>query len=734
MTNQQTSSKSKNSRVYELAKQYNLTSKAFIEQLANYGIEVKSHMSTLDPETVELIGSEIEGADVESKTGAVADIEPVDVSAQPAVTEAEIKEITVEIETSPAEAVTPKKSRRKKKGKAKSKREIRSSLSKAPPPQKRPSKLEVAESQDEDTSDIPEIVEGIAVGQLATALKKNPTEVIMQLMKLGIMANINQKLDFETLGMISQIFDFTPVRQRSLEEQVLAKIADDPVDLVPRSPVVTIMGHVDHGKTSLLDAIRQSNVLQTEAGSITQHIGAYHVELESGKVVFLDTPGHAAFTAMRARGAEVTDIVVLIVAADDGIMPQTVEAISHAKAAEVPIVVAINKIDVAGARSDYVKQQLIEHDLMPEEWGGQTTVAEISALEQTGVGDLLELLLLEAELLELEANPNKLARATVIEAKLDQGRGAAATILVQEGTLRIGSSFVAGMYSGRVRAMIDDRGNQVKEAKPSTPVEVLGFNGVPEAGDTFYAVESERVAKEISDKRQAERREVQLGSNSKVTLEALFEQIKAGDVKDLNIILKGDVQGSVQAIAESLKELSNKEVKVNIIHQGVGGITEADILLAIASNAIVVGFHVRPTTEAIRTSDAEGIDVRSYNIIYDLINDVRSAIEGLLEPEIREIVLGRAIVREIFHVPRAGTVAGSYVNWGKVVHNQPLRVLRNNRLIYEGNTDSLRRFQDDVTEVATNYECGISINGFDDFKVDDVLECYSQERVARKLQ
>ncbi len=734
MTNQQTSSKSKNIRVYELAKQYNLTSKAFIGQLANYGIEVKSHMSTLDPEAVELIGSEIEGADVKSKPGAAADIEPVDVSAQPAVTEAEIKEIIVEIETPPAEAVTPKKSRNKRKKKAKSKREIRSSFSKAPPPQKRPSKLEAAKSQDEDASGIPEIVEGIAVGQLATALKKNPTEVIMQLMELGIMANINQKLDFETLGMISQIFDFTPVRQRSLEEEVLAEIADDPGDLVPRSPVVTIMGHVDHGKTSLLDAIRQSNVLQTEAGSITQHIGAYHVELESGKVVFLDTPGHAAFTAMRARGAEVTDIVVLIVAADDGIMPQTVEAISHAKAAEVPIVVAINKIDVVSARPDYVKQQLIEHDLMPEEWGGQTTVVEISALEQTGVGDLLELLLLEAELLELEANPNKLARATVIEAKLDQGRGAAATILVQEGTLRIGASFVAGMYSGRVRAMIDDRGNQVKSARPSTPVEVLGFNGVPEAGESFYAVESERVAKEISDKRQAEHREIQLGSNSKVTLEALFEQIKAGDVKDLNIILKGDVQGSVQAIAESLQELSNKEVKVNIIHQAVGGITEADILLAIASNAIVVGFHVRPTTEAIRTSDAEGIDVRSYNIIYDLINDVRSAIEGLLEPEIREIVLGRAIIREIFHVPRAGTVAGSYVNWGKVVHNQPLRVLRNNRLIYEGNTDSLRRFQDDVTEVATNYECGISINGFDDFKVDDVLECYSQERVARKLQ
>ena len=732
MTNQQTSSKSKNIRVYELAKQHDLASKDFIEQLASYGIEVKSHMSTLDPETVDLIRSEIEGGDIKSETGTVAAPELADISAQPSVTEAEITEITVETETSPAEAVTPKKSRRKKK--SKSKGEVRSGLSKTPSPQKRPSKLEVAENPDEGASDISEIVEGIAVGQLATALKKNSTEVIMQLMKLGIMANINQKLDFETLGMVSQIFDFTPVRQRSLEEEVLTEIADDPVDLVARSPVVTIMGHVDHGKTSLLDAIRQSNVLQTEAGSITQHIGAYHVELEGGKVVFLDTPGHAAFTAMRARGAEVTDIVVLIVAADDGIMPQTVEAISHAKAAEVPIVVAINKIDVAGARSDYVKQQLIEHDLMPEEWGGQTTVVEISALEQTGVSDLLELLLLEAELLELKANPNKLARATVVEAKLDRGRGAAATILVQEGTLKIGHSFVAGMYSGRVRAMIDDWGNQVKEAGPSTPVEVLGFNGVPEAGDTFYAVEAEGIAKEISNKRQAEHRETQLGSNSRVTLESLFEQIKAGDVKDLNIILKGDVQGSVQAIAESLQKLSNKEVKVNIIHQAVGGITEADILLAIASNAIVAGFHVRPTTEAIRTSKSEGIDVRSYDIIYDLINDVRSAIEGLLEPEIREIVLGRAIIREIFHVPRAGAVAGSYVNWGKVVHNQPLRVLRNNRLIYEGNTDSLRRFQDNVTEVATNYECGISIDGFDDFKVDDVLECYTQERVARKLQ
>ncbi len=687
-----------NVRVYAIAKQYDLSSKDFIQRLADYGVSVKSHMSTLDAKTLELIETKF------SENADVADTNTANEKAD--------KEEAAELdsnETKNKKKVKSKKNKKEKKNKRK--KDVG------------PSTL---------NTEI-EIEEGVSVGRLANTLNKRPTEIIMQLMKLGVMANVNQNLDFETLTSISSSFNFVPVRQLTLEEINLVDESDDPTDLIPRAPVITIMGHVDHGKTSLLDAVRQSNVLQTEAGNITQHIGAYHVELDGGKVVFLDTPGHAAFTAMRSRGAEVTDLVVLIVAADDGIMPQTIEAISHAKAANVPIVVAINKIDVATARPDFVKQQLIEQDLMPEEWGGQTTVVEISALERLGVDDLLELILLEAELLELKANPDKLARATVVEAKLDRGRGAAATILVQEGTLRVGDAFVAGMYSGRVRAMIDDWGKPIEEAGPSTPVEVLGFNGVPEAGDAFYAVRSEKVAKEISDKRQAEHRENKLGANSRVTLEALFEQVKSGNVKDLNVILKGDVQGSVQAIAQSLIEQGNKEVGVNVIHQAVGGITEADILLATASNAIVVGFNVHPTTEALRTSDSEGIDVRSYNVIYELINDVRSAIEGMLEPEVREVVLGRAVIREIFQVPRAGIVAGSYVNWGKVVHNQPLRVLRNNRLIYEGKTDSLRRFQDNVNEVATNYECGISIDGFDDFKIDDVLECYTEEYIARKL-
>ena len=687
-----------NVRVYAIAKQYDLSSKDFIQRLADYGVSVKSHMSTLDAKTLELIETKF------SENADVADTNTANEKAE--------KEEAAELDSNDTKNKKKVKSKKNKKDKKnKRKKDVG------------PSTL---------NTEI-EIEEGVSVGRLANILNKRPTEIIMQLMKLGVMANVNQNLDFETLTSLSSSFNFVPVRQLTLEEINLVDESDDPTDLIPRAPVITIMGHVDHGKTSLLDAVRQSNVLQTEAGSITQHIGAYHVELDGGKVVFLDTPGHAAFTAMRSRGAEVTDLVVLIVAADDGIMPQTIEAISHAKAANVPIVVAINKIDVATARPDFVKQQLIEQDLMPEEWGGQTTVVEISALERLGIDDLLELILLEAELLELKANPDKLARATVVEAKLDRGRGAAATILVQEGTLRVGDAFVAGMYSGRVRAMIDDWGKPIEEAGPSTPVEVLGFNGVPEAGDAFYAVRSEKVAKEISDKRQAEHRENKLGANSRVTLEALFEQVKSGNVKDLNVILKGDVQGSVQAIAQSLIEQGNKEVGVNVIHQAVGGITEADILLATASNAIVVGFNVHPTTEALRTSDSEGIDVRSYNVIYELINDVRSAIEGMLEPEVREVVLGRAVIREIFQVPRAGIVAGSYVNWGKVVHNQPLRVLRNNRLIYEGKTDSLRRFQDNVNEVATNYECGISIDGFDDFKIDDVLECYTEEYIARKL-
>ena len=584
-----------------------------------------------------------------------------------------------------------------------------------------------------DTTNGLKITEGITVADLAGVLQLQPSALIMRLMRLKVMASINQRLDYDTLVMLGKHLDFEVIKKRTLEEDLLTDPPDPPESLYSRAPVVTIMGHVDHGKTSLLDSIRQSKVSESEAGNITQHIGAYHVNLETGSVVFLDTPGHAAFTAMRARGAQVTDIVVLIVAADDGVMPQTVEAISHAKAAKVPIVVAINKIDVPGARADYIRQQLSDHDLVPEEWGGQTICVETSATEGIGIDTLLEMLLLEAALLELKANPNKPARGAVIEAQVDKERGSIATVLVQSGTLRVGDAFVSGRYSGKVRAMMDTHGRRMKEVGPSYPVEVLGFTGVPEAGDKFYAVESDKDARTIGEARQDQYRTEKLSANSHVSLENLFQQIQEGEIKELNVILKGDVQGSVQAVTSSLLELSTDEVKINIIHQAVGGITETDILLASASDAIVVGFNVHPTTEAVQAKETEGIDVRTYNIIYNLISYIRSAMEGLLDPEVREIVIGRAEVRELFKVPRLGLVAGSYVNWGRISSNQPLRVLRDNRLIHEGKVHSLRRFKDSVNEVQANYECGIGIETFADLKVGDVLECYVHEHVARSL-
>ncbi len=590
-----------------------------------------------------------------------------------------------------------------------------------------------SESEETDTTDGLQVVEGTTVADLATSLELQPSALIMRLMKLKVMASINQRLDYDTLVMLGEHLNFQAVRSKTLEEKLLTEIPDAPESLQPRAPVVTIMGHVDHGKTSLLDSIRQSNISESEAGNITQHIGAYHVKLKGGSIVFLDTPGHAAFTAMRARGAQVTDIVVLIVAADDGVMPQTIEAISHAKAAKVPIVVAINKIDMPGARTDYVKQQLAEQELLPEDWGGQTICVETSAIDGTGIDFLLEMLLLEAALLELKANPNKLARGVVIEAEVDKGRGAIATVLVQSGTLRVGDVFVSGRYSGRVRAMMDNFGKRMKEAGPSFPVEVLGFTGVPEAGDRFYVVESDKDARTISETRQDQYRNEKLGANSHVSLDNLFQQIQEGEIKELNVVLKGDVQGSVQAVASSLLELSTDEVKINIIHQAVGGITETDILLASASDAIVVGFNVHPTTEAVQAKETEGIDVRTYNVIYNLISYIRSAMEGLLDPEVREVVIGRAEVRELFRVPRLGLVAGSYVNWGRISFNQPLRILRDNRLIHEGKVNSLRRFKDNVNEVQANYECGIGIETFADLKVGDVLECYVHEQVARSL-
>lgn len=664
-------------RVHELAKQYNLRSKVLLDLLATHGIRVKNHMSLLDEKTVALVKTELQ-------------------------------------EASPSEDALRPEGSASPAGSASS---ASSAQGTASPERKTPVR----------------VTEGITVAGLADSLHLQPNELILRLMNLKVMASINQRLDYDTLTMLGTHLDFEALKAPTLEDELLAEIPDPPASLQPRAPVITIMGHVDHGKTSLLDRIRQSNISESEAGNITQHIGAYHVMLDTGSIVFLDTPGHAAFTAMRARGAQVTDIVVLIVAADDGVMPQTVEALNHAKAANVPIVVAVNKIDVSGARPDFVKQQLSEHELVPEEWGGQTICVETSAIEGTGVDFLLEMLLLEAALLELKANPDKRARGVVIEAQVDKGRGAVATVLVQAGTLKVGDVFVSGRYSGKVRAMMDDMGKRIKFAGPSIPVEVLGFTGVPEAGDRFHVVESEKDARTISETRQDEYRTAKLGAKSHVSLDALFQQIQEGAVKELNVVVKGDVQGSVQAVSESLVNLSTDEVKINIIHQATGGITETDILLASASEAIVVGFNVHPTTEAVQTKETEGIDVRTYNIIYHLISDIRSAMEGLLEPEVREVVIGRAEVRELFKVPRLGLVAGSYVNWGRISYNQPLRVLRDNRLIHQGKVNSLRRFKDSVNEVQANYECGIGIESFADLQVGDVLECYVYEQIARSL-
>jgi translation initiation factor IF-2 len=561
-------------------------------------------------------------------------------------------------------------------------------------------------------------------------------EVIKKLMGLGMMATINQVLDADTATLIASEFDhqvenvaFDADSALEVEHQV----EEQETALLPRSPVVTIMGHVDHGKTSLLDAIRSTNVTAQEHGGITQHIGAYHVQVDGRSVTFLDTPGHEAFTAMRARGAQVTDIVVLVVAADDGVMPQTVEAINHARAAEVPIIVAINKIDKPDANLERVKRGLSEYGLVSEDWGGDTVFAPVSAKTQEGIPNLLEMLLLQADILELKANPNKLARGTIIEAKLDRGRGPVATVLVQEGTLHVGDAFVCGVFYGKVRAMVDDHGRKVEAAPPSFPVEILGLQGVPQAGDSFVAVTDEAKARQVAEYRHSKQRETELVKSSKVSLEELYDQIKAGDVRELRVVLKADVQGSVEALTEALGRLSGDEVKLRVIHGSVGGITESDILLAAASNAIVIGFNVRPESKGAALAAKEGVDVRLYTIIYEAVADVRAAMEGLLEPTYREQILGRVEVRQIFNISGAGTVAGCYVAEGKVQRGSLVRLLRDQVVVHEGKLGSLKRFKDDVREVAAGYECGLAIEGFQDVKQGDVVEAYEKIPVIRRI-
>jgi translation initiation factor IF-2 len=580
------------------------------------------------------------------------------------------------------------------------------------------------------------ISEVITVGDLARDMGVKAGEVIKKLMGLGMMATINQVLDADTATLIASEFDhqvenvaFDADSALEVEHQV----EEQETALLPRSPVVTIMGHVDHGKTSLLDAIRSTNVTAQEHGGITQHIGAYHVQVDGRSVTFLDTPGHEAFTAMRARGAQVTDIVVLVVAADDGVMPQTVEAINHARAAEVPIIVAINKIDKPDANLERVKRGLSEYGLVSEDWGGDTVFAPVSAKTQEGIPNLLEMLLLQADILELKANPNKLARGTIIEAKLDRGRGPVATVLVQEGTLHVGDAFVCGVFYGKVRAMVDDHGRKVEAAPPSFPVEILGLQGVPQAGDSFVAVTDEAKARQVAEYRHSKQRETELVKSSKVSLEELYDQIKAGDVRELRVVLKADVQGSVEALTEALGRLSGDEVKLRVIHGSVGGITESDILLAAASNAIVIGFNVRPESKGAALAAKEGVDVRLYTIIYEAVADVRAAMEGLLEPTYREQILGRVEVRQIFNISGAGTVAGCYVAEGKVQRGSLVRLLRDQVVVHEGKLGSLKRFKDDVREVAAGYECGLAIEGFQDVKQGDVVEAYEKIPVIRRI-
>ena len=576
------------------------------------------------------------------------------------------------------------------------------------------------------------ILDTITVGELAKRMGIKAGDVIRKLLDLGTAATINQPLDFDTASLIAQEFSYA-IESTSIEEEILERKKDDPEDMVHRPPVVTVMGHVDHGKTSLLDAIRETNVIGKEAGGITQHIGAYHVAVRKGDIIFLDTPGHEAFTSMRARGANVTDIVVLVVAADDGVMSQTVEAINHAKAAGVTLMVAVNKIDKPNASPDKVKRELMEYELISEELGGETIFIDVSAKQRQGINNLLELVLLQAEMLELKANPNKPARGVVIEAKLDKGIGPVAPVLVQEGTLKVGDPFVVGTNFGRIRALIDEWGERKTEAGPSIPIEVIGLSGVPEAGDSFIVVEDEKRARQVGLLRQQKKRELELAKTKKITLEELYDRIQEDEIQELNVIVKADVQGSNEALTQSLLDLSTDTIKVNIVHSSVGGILESDVMLASASNAIIVAFNVKSDMKVLNTAEKEKVSIRFYSVIYEVISDVKKAMEGLLQPTYEEKILGRAEVRNTFSISKIGTIAGSFVLDGKIVRGEHARLLRDNVVIHEGKIMSLKRFKDDVKEVQSGYECGIGMGGFNDVKIEDIIESYTYEEISQTL-
>ena len=576
-------------------------------------------------------------------------------------------------------------------------------------------------------------MEVITVSELARKMNLKASELISKLMGMGMMVTINKQIDAETASILAQEYGCKVNIVSLYDETIIETEKDREEDLHSRPPIVTVMGHVDHGKTKLLDAIRATNVVDSEFGGITQHIGAYSVDLPQGRIVFLDTPGHEAFTTMRARGAQVTDLVVLVVAADDGVMPQTVEAVNHAKEAKVPILVAINKIDLPDANTDRIKQQLSEYDLIPEDWGGHTLYNEMSALKRTGVTELLDSILLQSDLLELKANYSCRAEGRIVESKIDFGRGIVATALIQRGTLKVGDSFVAGVYPGKVRAMFNDKGEKVTEATPSIPVEILGFSGIPNAGDPFQVTENEKSARQIGMKRQ-ELRKVEVAQNvSKITLDNLYEQMKEGGIQELKVIIKGDVHGSVEALQQALERLSTQEIKLSVIHAAAGAINYDDVMLASASKAIVIGFNVRPTQATQNLAEQEKVEIRKYNVIYDVVDDIKTAMEGLLSPELKEQTLGVAEVRNTFKVPKIGMVAGCYVSSGKIRRGAQVQITRDGVEIYKGKINSLKRFKEDAREVETGFECGIGVENYNDLKVGDIIEAYEIIELAKKL-
>ncbi len=680
-------------RVYELAKQLNISSKSLIQQLEDLGVDIKNHMSTLDSEQANLVKDLLKEEDKEKK----------------------------EIEN-------------KDKDKGKEEKTIKD---------KRPEKIQTKTEEKKDINkkkvkakdSFKEILlpSSIRVGELADELESSATDIIKKLMALGQMVTINQTINFDTASLIAEEYGYiaTMEKEKSIEEELIIEEEDRPEDLVKRPPVITVMGHVDHGKTSLLDAIRETKVTEKEAGGITQHIGAYTVQVHGEKITFLDTPGHEAFTAMRLRGASITDIAILVVAADDGVMPQTIEAINHAKAADVPIIIAINKIDKSTATPDRVKQELTEHGLIAEEWGGDTICVPVSALTGDGIDNLLEMILLVSEMQELKANPNKRAKGSIIEAELNKGRGTVATLLVETGTIRVGDSIVAGTAYGKVRAMVDDKGKRVKKAGPSMPVEIIGLSEVPTAGDTLYVLADDKLARTIAEKNKEAQREQNLTKTHRLSLDDLFTKIQEGEVKEINIIIKADVQGSIEALRQSLEKLSNEEVRVNTIHTGVGAISESDVMLATASNAIIIGFNVRPDNNAQTIAEKEKVDLRLYRVIYNAIEDMEDAMKGMLDPEYKEVVVGKAEIRQTFKVPNIGTIGGSYVIEGKINRNNQVRIVRDGIVIHEGSISSLKRFKDDAREVLSGFECGIGVERYNDLKEGDIVEAFTMEEIPR---